>query len=172
MSLTHPQAPAAPLALLALIAAPLGMAATRPMTLQVDARDIIQGIQHAHLSVPVRPGPLTLAYPRWIPGEHAADGPITQVVALLISAGGEALPWRRDPLDAFLFRVDVPRGANLLDVRFDYLSPPKAFADGYGRTPNVTPHLLILPFNRSEEHTSELQSPCNLVCRLLLEKTK
>src|SRR2546426_5476041 len=28
----------------------------------------------------------------------------------------------------------------------------------------------ILP--RSEEHTSELQSPCNLVCRLLLEKKK
>src|SRR5256885_2496001 len=27
------------------------------------------------------------------------------------------------------------------------------------------------PF-RSEEHTSELQSPCNLVCRLLLEKKK
>src|SRR2546426_7807260 len=31
-----------------------------------------------------------------------------------------------------------------------------------------------LPFrgSRSEEHTSELQSPCNLVCRLLLEKKK
>src|SRR5256885_13206700 len=28
------------------------------------------------------------------------------------------------------------------------------------------------PSSRSEEHTSELQSPCNLVCRLLLEKTK
>src|ERR1039457_7491798 len=27
-------------------------------------------------------------------------------------------------------------------------------------------------WNRSEEHTSELQSPCNLVCRLLLEKKK
>src|SRR5256885_5728918 len=27
-------------------------------------------------------------------------------------------------------------------------------------------------FYRSEEHTSELQSPCNLVCRLLLEKKK
>src|SRR5256885_10036349 len=26
------------------------------------------------------------------------------------------------------------------------------------------------PGSRSEEHTSELQSPCNLVCRLLLEK--
>src|SRR5688500_19760425 len=29
-----------------------------------------------------------------------------------------------------------------------------------------------LHYHRSEEHTSELQSPCNLVCRLLLEKTK
>src|SRR5256885_4735398 len=30
----------------------------------------------------------------------------------------------------------------------------------------------VLPAARSEEHTSELQSPCNLVCRLLLEKKK
>src|SRR5256885_6568428 len=30
----------------------------------------------------------------------------------------------------------------------------------------------ILSAARSEEHTSELQSPCNLVCRLLLEKKK
>src|SRR5256885_11684461 len=30
--------------------------------------------------------------------------------------------------------------------------------------------LLWIGFDRSEEHTSELQSPCNLVCRLLLEK--
>src|SRR6516162_10988647 len=31
---------------------------------------------------------------------------------------------------------------------------------------------LLLAVKRSEEHTSELQSPCNLVCRLLLEKKK
>src|SRR5256885_2212645 len=30
----------------------------------------------------------------------------------------------------------------------------------------------LTSFDRSEEHTSELQSPCNLVCRLLLEKKK
>src|SRR5256885_4859608 len=30
----------------------------------------------------------------------------------------------------------------------------------------------LAEFERSEEHTSELQSPCNLVCRLLLEKKK
>src|SRR5688500_12403027 len=34
------------------------------------------------------------------------------------------------------------------------------------------PSVLLGDFNRSEEHTSELQSPCNLVCRLLLEKKK
>src|SRR5256885_10571252 len=31
---------------------------------------------------------------------------------------------------------------------------------------------MVLDHSRSEEHTSELQSPCNLVCRLLLEKKK
>src|SRR5688500_20027162 len=36
----------------------------------------------------------------------------------------------------------------------------------------VTPWTLIVCVDRSEEHTSELQSPCNLVCRLLLEKKK
>src|SRR2546426_7057273 len=30
----------------------------------------------------------------------------------------------------------------------------------------------VVAWDRSEEHTSELQSPCNLVCRLLLEKKK
>src|SRR5256885_12560715 len=38
-------------------------------------------------------------------------------------------------------------------------------ARGQGRCKTSCPH-------RSEEHTSELQSPCNLVCRLLLEKKK
>src|SRR5256885_8704519 len=32
--------------------------------------------------------------------------------------------------------------------------------------------VMLLPLVRLEEHTSELQSPCNLVCRLLLEKKK
>src|SRR2546426_4266502 len=36
----------------------------------------------------------------------------------------------------------------------------------------LTATLLPEPATRSEEHTSELQSPCNLVCRLLLEKKK
>src|SRR6266446_10880070 len=42
--------------------------------------------------------------------------------------------------------------------------PPPAIRSG---SPSGAP-----PTGRSEEHTSELQSPCNLVCRLLLEKKK
>src|SRR2546426_4146457 len=47
-----------------------------------------------------------------------------------------------------------------------YFYPPTLFT-------NVSPAATIAQveiFGRSEEHTSELQSPCNLVCRLLLEK--
>src|SRR5256885_2985630 len=39
-------------------------------------------------------------------------------------------------------------------------------------TPVVSLFAPVVPAARSEEHTSELQSPCNLVCRLLLEKKK
>src|SRR2546426_8242490 len=38
--------------------------------------------------------------------------------------------------------------------------------------PDPPPRDGRLRHQRSEEHTSELQSPCNLVCRLLLEKKK
>src|ERR1039457_5419106 len=38
----------------------------------------------------------------------------------------------------------------------------------HGRAADV--HYQRAQYTRSEEHTSELQSPCNLVCRLLLEK--
>src|ERR1039457_2272987 len=42
---------------------------------------------------------------------------------------------------------------------------------GLGARSNDLPGVLtLLADHRSEEHTSELQSPCNLVCRLLLEK--
>src|SRR2546426_9269412 len=47
------------------------------------------------------------------------------------------------------------------------LEPERRRTHGWGWTVPAT-HLKL----RSEEHTSELQSPCNLVCRLLLEKKK
>src|SRR5256885_4306593 len=43
---------------------------------------------------------------------------------------------------------------------------------GRGVKGNVDGDVYYVGNHRSEEHTSELQSPCNLVCRLLLEKKK
>src|SRR2546426_9016078 len=52
----------------------------------------------------------------------------------------------------------------------------QALSHGSTHPPSVGflgPLSLLAPADeRSEEHTSELQSPCNLVCRLLLEKKK
>lgn len=118
-----------------------------PLKLEIDARQILAKVQHAHLVVPVRPGPLALAYPKWLPGEHRANGPITQLVNLRMEAAGRPLPWRRDPRDPFIFRVDIPAGADSLDIRFDYLSPSEAFGNGFGKAPNMTPHLQWVLFN-------------------------
>src|SRR5256885_4056963 len=41
-----------------------------------------------------------------------------------------------------------------------------------GHSEPLREHAAVRNDHRSEEHTSELQSPCNLVCRLLLEKKK
>src|SRR2546426_2519379 len=49
------------------------------------------------------------------------------------------------------------------------LGLPRAVRGEYGRR---HPFARLVGEARSEEHTSELQSPCNLVCRLLLEKKK
>src|SRR5256885_8609344 len=49
----------------------------------------------------------------------------------------------------------------------DRRTTPNGWAQASSRSPARS-----LPRPRSEEHTSELQSPCNLVCRLLLEKKK
>lgn len=135
-------------AVLAALVAALPVAAAPRIELDVDATDVVHGAQHAHLVMPVRPGPLTLAYPEWIPGEHRPNGPITQLVNLEITAAGRPLAWRRDPLDAFLFHIDVPGDARELEVRFDYLSPPSAFGPGFGETPNATEHLLLILFNQ------------------------
>jgi predicted metalloprotease with PDZ domain len=129
------------------IAIKTGASAQQPWLLQIDARNVTQGIQHAKVHLPVVAGPLTLAYPKWIPGEHAADGPLTQLMSLQIIGGGKPIPWKRDSSDPFLFHLNVPADVSELDVRFDYVSPAKSFGDGYGKTPNATPHLLILLFN-------------------------
>src|SRR3954447_154891 len=99
-----------------LTAATAFAAPPRPIELAVDATDAPRGIFHSRLVIPAAPGPLTLAYPKWVQGEHAPSGPIQQVAGFAVSAGGKVLPWRRDPLDAFLVKIEVPAGAATVEV--------------------------------------------------------
>jgi predicted metalloprotease with PDZ domain len=123
-------------------------AAFGPIQLSVDATDAPRGIFRTHMVIPAAPGPLVLAYPKWIQGEHAPTGPIMQVAGLLVHANNEAIPWRRDPLDPFLVRAEVPAGVSEVQVELDYLSPPESVGGGgYGETPNATPHLLIVDWH-------------------------
>src|SRR5262249_34650536 len=69
--------------------------AASPITLEVDAREAPQKIFHSRLVFPAAPGPLTLYYPKWIPGEHGPTGPVTDVAGLRVSAAGKPITWDR-----------------------------------------------------------------------------
>jgi predicted metalloprotease with PDZ domain len=110
-------------ALLALVA-PIARAQTIPtpvMTLAVDETQAARRIAFVHEEIRVSPGPLSLAYPRWIPGEHGPTGPIEQLAALRVHSGDATLAWVRDPDDINTIHVDVPPGAGNLSVDFDVL---------------------------------------------------
>jgi predicted metalloprotease with PDZ domain len=97
------------------------------ITLDVDASDVTRGIFRIRERVPVAgPGPLTLLYPEWHPGKHAPRGPIQLLSGIQIRANGALLAWRRDPVNVFAFHVDVPAGANALDLEFQFVSPTQA----------------------------------------------
>jgi predicted metalloprotease with PDZ domain len=121
--------PCVPLILLALLAPAVASAAEfvakpslatqqDPATLVLDASRAPDGIMEVRERIPVTAGSFTVVYPKWIPGEHGPTGPLNDLAALRISAGGESLDWRRDPNDLYAFHVDVPAGAGALDADF------------------------------------------------------
>jgi predicted metalloprotease with PDZ domain len=116
-----------------------------PIRIYADLSDAPQRIFHAHLVFPVSPGPFTLLYPKWIPGEHGPNGPISDVVGLRFMAGGKVLPWQRDDVDMFAFHLIVPDGVSELDVSLDYLTPLES--DGYSEGPSATAKMAILEWN-------------------------
>jgi len=113
------------------------------ITLKVDLTDVDRRILAVHESIPVKPGPLTLLYPEWLPGNHAPRGPIDALAGLLISSGGRPVEWIRDPLNVYAFHLQVPVGASRLDLEFEFASP---MVREQGRTV-VTPDMLGLQWN-------------------------
>src|SRR6267154_5993075 len=122
--------------------------ATAPtVTIFVDASSAPRKIFHAKLKIPSSAGDLTLYYPKWIPGEHAPDGPVVDLAGLKFSAGGKALNWRRDLLDGFTLHVDVPAGVNEVDAELDFLSPA-TFEGGFSAGSSATDKMAVISWNQ------------------------
>ena len=124
----------------------LARAEDAPITIHVDASDATRRIIHARLTIPVQPGALTLFYPKWIPGEHAPNGPINSVVNLHLSIGGKPVAWQRDPIDLYAIHCDIPADAGNLDIAFDYLV--LAEEGGYSSGTSSSAQLTLINWNQ------------------------
>jgi predicted metalloprotease with PDZ domain len=137
------------LGVVCLLALPLFTWASTPptVTLFVDASTAPRKIFHATLKIPASPGDLTLYYPKWIPGEHAPDGPVVDLAGLKFSAGGKTLKWRRDLLDGFTIHVEVPAGASEINAELDFLSPA-TFEGGFSAGSSATDKMAVISWNQ------------------------
>lgn len=94
---------------------------SRPITISVDATHAPQKILHAELRIPTTDGPVTLYYPKWLPADHSPDGPISNLAGLTFSTRGREISWKQDDVDMYAFHLEVPKGADTIDVHLDFL---------------------------------------------------
>src|SRR6187399_495556 len=146
------------LALAAVAASLLASAApaATPIALQVDLGDLPLKLIHVRESVPCSSGTLELTYPKWLPGEHGPTGPVTDVAGLRIVADGKALPWRRDDVDMYTVRVEIPAGARAVEVSFDFVV--SSGTEGFSSAASFTENLAMLSWNQVLLYPNKAQS--------------
>lgn len=130
-----------------MLTVPAGCATSPTVTIAVDATAAPRKIFHASLKIPASPGDLTLYYPKWIPGEHAPDGPVIDLAGLKFGAGGKILKWRRDLVDGFTIHVEVPAGISEISAELDFLSPA-IFEGGFSAGSSATDKLAVISWNQ------------------------
>jgi predicted metalloprotease with PDZ domain len=89
-----------------------------PMKLYVDATQASRRMIHVKMTIPLAPGPVTLVYPKWIPGAHSPVGPINDLMGLKFTLGETPISWRRDDVDMYAFHLQVPAGAGEIQAEF------------------------------------------------------
>jgi len=120
----------------------------REIRLSVDLTDAPRKMVHATETLAVTPGPLTLVYPKWIPGEHGPTGPIDDQAGFVIvargakgcGAGGAAwVKWERDKVEMYAFHLTVPQGCATLEMKMDFLATaaPSGFSAGASTSENL-----------------------------------
>ena len=116
-----------------------------PITLSVDLTDAPRKILHATEVMPVTAGPLTVVYPKWIPGEHGPTGPIENMTGFFITANGQPVKWERDKIDMFAYHLTVPQGATQVEMKIDFLTP--ANLSGFSAGGSTSENLALLSWN-------------------------
>ncbi len=117
------------------------------ITLDVNLTQAPRKLFFVHETIPVTPGPLSLYYPKWIPGEHSPSGPIINVAGMVCKANGQRLKWRRDLVHMDEIHLDIPAGVSTLDVDFDFLSP--IGGGEFGAGVSLTPKIADLEWNQA-----------------------
>jgi len=105
------------------IAPPQDRAFPGDIQLSVDATDIARRVVRIHERVSAISADTVLLYPKWLPGTHAPEGPIDKIAGIRITSDGTPVPWTRDPVDVYAFRVHAGAGVHTIDIDFEYLSP-------------------------------------------------
>ena len=90
-----------------------------PIRITADLSDAPRKVYHAEIELPVQPGLLTLITPQWIPGNHRPTGPAADITGVVFTANGQIVPWRRDDVNLYQFRLTVPEGVSTLHAHLD-----------------------------------------------------
>jgi predicted metalloprotease with PDZ domain len=107
------------------------------IALDVDATDLDHHILRVRETLPVQPGPLTLLYPRWLPGTHGPYGDANELAGLRVLAGALQLRWQRDAVDPYAFHLEVPAGVPSVQLEFQALTPTHKDAGRIVMTPQM-----------------------------------
>src|SRR5262245_57125350 len=96
--------------------------ASRPLEIEVNARDLSRGLLRSRITVPVTAGKVRLWYPKWIPGTHGPYGRAEDIGGLrLNTVDGKTLDWRRDDVDLHCVECEAPAGIAEVVVHLDMI---------------------------------------------------
>jgi len=93
--------------------------------LTIDATDTERALYRVTQTFPVPEGTqeLILQLPEYLPGNHAARGPINLIADIHFEIDGRPAAWERHPVEVNAFRIALPDGAREVTARFVHTSP-------------------------------------------------
>jgi predicted metalloprotease with PDZ domain len=105
------------------VPAPVDKPYAGTISLSVDLTNVNDRVLNVRETIPVKPGEITLLYPEWLPGTHSPSNPVANMAGLMATADGKRVSWQRDRMNIWAFHIEVPKGATMLELNFQYLAP-------------------------------------------------